>query len=170
MTKYSAGLAIFRLMSARFIIQIKHELHLLTSLMILVLIAQGFGNTKYVRVYRSCLSIFAFPFFQSYDMSCDMRFPTMWYVQPAKAQTSLCIRTVWSEPLLVARIFYECSATDRTSFGVSKLKRRLDRIVWVYTCQNTTLLEITCRGSSFICLFVRLSILIKIIAFAVKFS
>ena len=29
------------------------------------------------------------------------------------------------------------------SFGVSKLKRRL---VWVYTCQNATLLEITCHG------------------------
>ena len=27
-----------------------------------------------------------------------MRFPTMWYVQPAKAQTSLRIRTVRSEP------------------------------------------------------------------------
>ena len=37
-------------------------------------------------------------------------------------------------------------ATDRTSFGVSKLKRGLHRLVWVYTCQNTTLSEITCRG------------------------
>ena len=37
----------------------------------------------------------------------DMRFPTMWYVQPAKAQTSLRILAVWSEPLLVAWIFYE---------------------------------------------------------------
>ena len=36
-----------------------------------------------------------------------MRFPTMWYVQPAKAQTSLRMRVVWSEPLLVPRIFYE---------------------------------------------------------------
>ena len=27
-----------------------------------------------------------------------MRFPTMWYVRPAKAQTSLRIRAVWSEP------------------------------------------------------------------------
>ena len=36
-----------------------------------------------------------------------MRFPTMWYVRPAKPQTSLRIRTVLSEPLLVARIFYE---------------------------------------------------------------
>ena len=26
--------------------------------------------------------------------------PTMWYVPPAKAQTSLHIRAVWSEPLL----------------------------------------------------------------------
>ena len=35
-------------------------------------------------------------------MSRDMRFPTMWYVRPAKAQTSMRIRAVWSEPLLVA--------------------------------------------------------------------
>ena len=35
-----------------------------------------------------------------------------------------------------------------TSFGASKLKRRLHRLVWVYTCQNTILLEITCRGSN----------------------
>ena len=27
-----------------------------------------------------------------------MRFPTMWYVPPEKAQTSLRIHTVWSEP------------------------------------------------------------------------
>ena len=80
-----------------------------------------------------------------------MRFPTMWYVRPAKAQTSLRIRAVWSEPLLVAWIFYDFQATGLTPFGVSKLtcKRRLHRLVWVYsmTCQNTTLLEITCCGS-----------------------
>ena len=34
-----------------------------------------------------------------------------------------------------------------TVFGVSKLKKRLHRFVWVYTCQNTTLLEVTFRGS-----------------------
>ena len=51
-----------------------------------------------------------------------MGFPTMWYVLPAKPETSLHIRTVSSEPLLVACIFYECEATDRTSFEVSKLK------------------------------------------------
>ena len=35
-----------------------------------------------------------------------MRFPTMWYVRPAKAQTSLSIHAVLSEPLLIAEIFY----------------------------------------------------------------
>ena len=41
-------------------------------------------------------------------MSHGMRFPTMWYVRPAKAQTSLRIRAVLSEPLLVACIIYDC--------------------------------------------------------------
>ena len=76
-----------------------------------------------------------------------MGFPTMWFVRPAKAQPSLCICADWSESLLVAWVFYYCWATDRTSFGISKLKMRLHRIVWVYTCQNATLLEITCHGS-----------------------
>ena len=76
-----------------------------------------------------------------------MRFPTMWYVRQAMAQISLRIRAVWPEPLLVAWIFYYSYATNWTSFGVSKLKRRLHRLVWVYTCENTTLLEITWRGS-----------------------
>ena len=31
---------------------------------------------------------------QSHDLSRDMRFSTMWYVRPAKAQTSLRIRAV----------------------------------------------------------------------------
>ena len=80
------------------------------------------------------------------EMSHHMRFPTMWYERPAKAQTSLRIWAVWSEPLLVTRILYDY--TDWTSFGVSKLKRRLHRLIWVYTCQNATVLEITCRGSN----------------------
>ena len=73
--------------------------------------------------------------------------PTMWYVWPAKPQISLRICAVWSEPLLVAWVLYDCLATDWTPFGVSKLKRRLQRLVRVYTCQNAILLEITCRGS-----------------------
>ena len=38
----------------------------------------------------------------------QMSFSIMWYVRPAKAQTSLLIRAVWSEHLLVAWIFYDC--------------------------------------------------------------
>ena len=41
-------------------------------------------------------------------LSQCMRFPTMWYVRPAKPQISLRIRAVWSEPLLVAWVFYDC--------------------------------------------------------------
>ena len=76
-----------------------------------------------------------------YPLSHNMRFPIMWYVRPAKAQTSRRIRAVWSEPLLVTWIVYDCEASDRTSFGVSKLKRRLRRLVWVYTCRNATMLK-----------------------------
>ena len=71
-------------------------------------------------------------------MSRGMRFPTMWYVQ---------ICPVWSEPLLVPWIFYDRLANDWTSFGISKLNRRFHMLIWVYTCQNATLLEITCCGS-----------------------
>ena len=73
----------------------------------------------------------------------------MWFRRPAKPQISLRRSAVWSEPLLVAWIIYDCSATDWTPYGVSKLKRRLHRPVWVYTCQNATLLEITCHGSNY---------------------
>ena len=42
------------------------------------------------------------------EMSQCMGFPTMWYVRPAKPQISLRIPSVWSEPLLVAWVFYDC--------------------------------------------------------------
>ena len=76
------------------------------------------------------------------NMSCNIRFPTMCYLRPAKAQTSLGVCTVWSELLQIAWIIY-----DWTAFGISKLKSRPHRLVCVYTCQNVTLLEITCQGS-----------------------
>ena len=84
-------------------------------------------------------------------LSRDMKFPTIRYVRQAQPQISLRIRAVWSVSLLVAWIFYECLATDWTPFGVTKLKRRLHRLLWVYNCQNTTMLEITCRGSFVLC-------------------
>ena len=76
-------------------------------------------------------------------LSLSMRFPTMWYVQPVKFQTSLRIRADCSEPLLIAWILCDCYSTDWTPFQVSKLKSRLHRLVWVDTCQNDTLLEIS---------------------------
>ena len=45
--------------------------------------------------------------------------------------------------------FCECYVTDWTSFWVSKLKRRLQWLAWVYTWQNTILLEIKCRCSNY---------------------
>ena len=88
------------------------------------------------------------------EMSRDMRFQTMLYVRPAKAQTRLRIRAVWSEPLLVTWMFYEYSATDQTWIAASLLNRTLHRLVWVNTCQNATLLEITCCGSNDDCITV----------------
>ena len=55
-------------------------------------------------------------------MSRDIRFPTMWYVRPAKAQTCLRIRAVWSEPWLVAWIFYECYWSNIMSLRLSKCR------------------------------------------------
>ena len=43
-----------------------------------------------------------------HKLSQCMRFPTIRYVRPAKPQISLCIRTVCSEPLIVAWVFYDC--------------------------------------------------------------
>ena len=37
--------------------------------------------------------------------------------------------------------------TIKAPFGVSKLNRRLQRLVRVYTCQNVKLFEISCSGS-----------------------
>ena len=42
------------------------------------------------------------------QLSQSMRFPTMWHVRPAKPQISLRIYAVWSEPLLVVLVLYEC--------------------------------------------------------------
>ena len=119
------------------IITIKHRFSMHNALLF-ANIPSGMTNVKHHVWYLYRLKT---------NMSYDMRLPTMWYVRPAKPQISLRIRAVWSEPLLVALIFYGCLAADWTSFGVSKLKRRLHRLVWVYTCQNTTFFKITCRSS-----------------------
>ena len=101
-----------------------------------------------VLIWIQTVWLLKFFFFKKEDLGRRMRFPIMWYVRPAKPQINLRIRAVWSEPLLVACISYECWATDWTLFWVSKFKRRLHRLAWVYTCQNTTLLEITSWGDT----------------------
>ena len=50
--------------------------------------------------------------------------------------------SIWSEPLLVAWKFYDLSSLKD---GCT------DMLVWVYTCQNTTLFEIACRSSLLWC-------------------
>ena len=63
------------------------------------------------RLKHQCYDVGCYPWqwhlFNQYYLSRDMRFPIMWNVRTAKAQTSLRIRTGWSEPLLVAGILYE---------------------------------------------------------------
>ena len=56
-----------------------------------------------------------------HDMTHGVRFPTMCNVRLAKAQTSLRIRAVWSEPLLVTGELYDYKATDWTPFELLNL-------------------------------------------------
>ena len=74
-----------------------------------------------------------------------MRFPTIWYVRPGMAQTSLRIQQ--TDQSLCWSLKYSMTVKLLTE---PKLKRRLHRLVWIYTCQNTTLLEIMCLGSIFL--------------------
>ena len=57
-----------------------------------------------------------------YHMSSNIRFPTMWHVLPAKAQTSLRKCAVWSEPLLVACLFNEVSLWPNSILEILSLK------------------------------------------------
>ena len=58
------------------------------------------------------------------------------------AHTSSLIRAFASRLNIIRVLSYRPK-----SFGVSKLKGRLQRLIGVYTCKNATLLEITCHGS-----------------------
>ena len=62
-----------------------------------------------IQKVRTVAFVFWWPTVWNFQMSRYMWFQqcgTM-YVRPAKSQTSLCIRAVWLEPLLVAWIFYD---------------------------------------------------------------
>ena len=77
-------------------------------------------------------------------LSHSMRFLTMWYVRPAKAQTILSslIRAFFS-------LEYSMTVMLLTAHHLEfqSLKRGLHKLVGVYTCQNATLLEISCHAS-----------------------
>ena len=63
--------------------------------------AYGMENVLAIQALKLCS-------YHIYQKSQYMKFPTMWYVRPAKPQISLHIGAVWLEPLLVAWLFYEC--------------------------------------------------------------
>ena len=72
----------------------------------LLFLETGLNRVKY-NVREKHIKIFQFFLNCNVQIyrSRNIRFLTMWY---AKAQISLHICAVWSEPLLVAWIFYEC--------------------------------------------------------------
>ena len=79
-------------------------------------------------------------------MSCGMGFPTMWFVRTAKPQISLRIRTVWSEPLLVAWIFYSVKLLTEHHLEFLSLKGGCTgSSESTLTSQNAALMEITFR-------------------------
>ena len=70
-----------------------------------------------------------------------MRFPTMWYVQPAKPLLVVEYSTIVK---LLTELHLEfLSLKDAAEVSLKDAAEA----VQVYTCQNATLLEITCTGS-----------------------
>ena len=74
--------------------------------------------------------------------------PSIRYMQPAKPQISLRIRTVWSEPLLVASIFY----VTEHHFEFLILKGGCTCSSLVYSCQKCQIARI--HVSLLICLLI----------------
>ena len=58
-----------------------------------------FYRKKNLKILLTLKNIETFP--EKIHWSRNRRFPTMWYVRPAKPRISLRIRAVWPEPLLV---------------------------------------------------------------------
>ena len=75
-----------------------------------ILVPEKMGKVAILDMWQEPLNKLLFPNPKEslYEMSQCMGFPTMRYVRPAKAEISLHIRAVWSEPLLAAWIFCEC--------------------------------------------------------------
>ena len=104
------------------------------------------GRCQNLPDVRSYLTL-PYYFLKNLNLSHDMRFPTLWYVRPAKAQTSLLICADWSEHLLVAE--YSSTVQLLTEHNLERLsltggctglsESKLVKLPW--------LLEITCLNS-----------------------
>ena len=83
-----------------------------------------------------------------YHMGRDMRFPTMWYVRPAKAQTGMRMRTVWDQSHCKS-LEYSLTVNLLTKFHLELLSLTTMGCTGSSEStlvKNVTLLEITCHG------------------------
>ena len=90
-------------------------------------------SRKRMQGYPACKEIKQ-QFLSLYKQLNDIRFLTIWYVQPANAQTSLRISAIWSEPLLVAWINYHCYVYTTTGSIVVDILLIVTPIVGVCGC------------------------------------
>ena len=80
-------------------------------------------------------------------LSQCMRFPTMWYVQPASLRSACAYAQ--SDQSLCSSLEYSMTVKLLTENHLEFLSLKggcTGSFVWVYTCQNATLLEIICQG------------------------
>ena len=63
--------------------------------------------------------------FYPITLSRDTRFPTMWYVRPAKSQISLRIRAVWSEPCWTANFTFRKFYTVKNWYKFLRAREKL---------------------------------------------
>ena len=94
-------------------------------------------------------------------MSPDILFPSMWYVRPAKGSDQPAHMRSLIRAFASCLNFYHSLATDQTSFGVSKLKKRLHRVLgslhvkmthlWISHVEALILLSFPCNYTLFAC-------------------
>ena len=72
---------------------------------------------------------------------------TKWQVRPAKTQTNLDIRPVWSESSLSAWRKLGPLATHWVHSEDSDQAGRMPRLIWVFAGRIVILLVLSCRGS-----------------------
>ena len=91
-------------------------------------------------------------------VSRDMTKPTKWHIPPAKTQSSLGIRPVWSESSLSAWRKLGSLATHWAHSEDSDQTGRMPRLIWVVPGRTVTSLVLSCRGSWVFSLYLQLSV------------